>query len=51
MTATADASKRDEPSERRETRIAEQARQFREILESCPAALVVVDEEERLLLG
>jgi len=33
----------------RELQLAEQERQFREILESCPAALVVVDEEGRLL--
>src|SRR3954447_3008547 len=30
-------------------RIAEQERQFREILEYCPAALIVVDEESRLI--
>ena len=33
----------------RELQIADQERQFREILESCPAALVVVDEDGRLL--
>ena len=49
MTTTADASERDEPRQRRETRIAEQERQFREILECCPAGLVVVDEDGRLL--
>jgi PAS domain S-box-containing protein len=49
MTTTADASKRDEPRQRRETRIAEQERQFREIVECCPAGLVVVDEDGRLL--
>jgi PAS domain S-box-containing protein len=37
--------------DRRKTRpdIAEQERQFHEILEACPAALVVVDEDGRLL--
>jgi PAS domain S-box-containing protein len=49
MTTTADASERDEPCRRRETRIAEQERQFREILESCPAGLVVVDDDGSLL--
>lgn len=34
---------------KREAQIAEQERQFREILEYCPAALVVVDEQGRLL--
>lgn len=34
---------------RREAQIAEQERQLREILEYCPAALIVVDEEGRLL--
>jgi PAS domain S-box-containing protein len=33
----------------RETQVAEQERQFREILEFCPAGLNVVDEEGRLL--
>ncbi len=33
----------------REAHVAEQERQFREILEYCPAALVVVDEDGRLL--
>ncbi len=33
----------------RETQVAEQQRQLREILEYCPAALLVVDEEGRLL--
>jgi PAS domain-containing protein len=32
-----------------EAQLAEQERQFREILEDCPAALVAVDEDERLL--
>ena len=32
-----------------ETEIAEHERQFREILEYCPAALIVVDEDGRLL--
>jgi PAS domain S-box-containing protein len=32
-----------------ESQIAEQERQFREVLELCPAALVVVDEDGRLL--
>jgi PAS domain S-box-containing protein len=49
MTTTADASERNDPRQRRETRIAEQERQFREILECCPAGLVVVDEDGRLL--
>src|SRR3954470_15552364 len=30
-------------------RVAEQERQFREILEYCPAALIVVDEDGRLI--
>jgi len=34
---------------RREAQVAEQERQLREILEYCPAALNVVDEEARLL--
>jgi PAS domain S-box-containing protein len=38
-----------ESRERREAQVAEQERQFREILEHCPAALMVVDEEGRLL--
>jgi PAS domain S-box-containing protein len=33
----------------REMQVAEQERQFREILECCPAGLVVVDEDGRLL--
>jgi PAS domain S-box-containing protein len=33
----------------REAQVAEQERQLREILEYCPAALIVVDEEGRLL--
>jgi PAS domain S-box-containing protein len=33
----------------REIQVAEQAQQFREILECCPAGLVVVDEDGRLL--
>src|SRR3712207_1136857 len=33
----------------RHSRVAEQERQFRETLEHCPAALIVVDENERLL--
>jgi PAS domain S-box-containing protein len=33
----------------REAQIAEQERQFREILEYCPAGLIVVDDEGRLL--
>jgi len=49
MTTTDDASERDKPRQRRETRIAEQERQFREILECCPAGLIVVDEVGRLL--
>ena len=49
MTTTADASERDEPSRRRATRIAEQESQFREVLESCPAGLVVVDDDGSLL--
>jgi PAS domain S-box-containing protein len=49
MTTTADASERDEPSRRREKRIAEQERQYREILESCPAGLIVVDDDGSLL--
>ena len=49
MTTTADAPERDEPSRHRETRIAEQERQFREILESCPAGLIVVDDDGSLL--
>ncbi len=32
-----------------ESRIAEQERQFREMLELCPAGLIIVDEEGRLL--
>ncbi|MDH3379238.1 MAG: PAS domain S-box protein [Gammaproteobacteria bacterium] len=32
-----------------EAQIAEQERQFREVLEFCPAALVIVDEDGRLL--
>lgn len=41
-----------EPEERRDRREpqAEQERQFREILKYCPAALMVVDEDGRLLL-
>ncbi len=31
------------------TQLAEQERQFREMLEFCPAALVIVDEDGRLL--
>lgn len=34
---------------RREAQIAEQERQFREILEYCPAGLVIVDEDGRLV--
>lgn len=34
---------------RREAQIAEQERQFREILDYCPAALLVVDDDGRLL--
>lgn len=34
---------------RRETQLAEQERQFREIVEHCPAALVVVDEHGKLV--
>jgi len=34
---------------RREAQVAEQERQLREILEYCPAGLIVVDEEGRLL--
>lgn len=49
MTTTADASERDEPSRGRERRIAEQERQYREILESCPAGLTVVDDDGSLL--
>ncbi len=49
MTTSADASERDKPRQRREARIAEQERQFREILECCPAGLIVVDEDGRLL--
>ena len=36
-------------SKEREAQIAEQERQFREILEYCPAGLIVVDEDGRLL--
>ena len=49
MTATTDASKCDQPPANREAPFAEQTQQFREILESCPTALVVVDEDGRLL--
>ena len=49
MTPTTDASKRDQPPANREASFEEQTQQFREILESCPAALVVVDEDGRLL--
>ena len=38
-----------EAQARREAQLAEQERQFREILEHCPAALMVVDEDGRLL--
>jgi PAS domain S-box-containing protein len=37
------------PLKRREAQIAEQERQLREILEYCPAGLIVVDDEGRLL--
>ncbi len=49
MTVNDDASENEGPHEARETRIAAQDRQFREIIESCPAGLVVVDEDGRLL--
>src|SRR3954453_9186325 len=35
--------------EQRGAQVAEQERQFREILEYCPAALLVVDEDGRLI--
>src|SRR5450631_1996233 len=49
QSATIDASKCDQPPANREAPFDEQTQQFREILESCPAALVVVDEDGRLL--
>jgi PAS domain S-box-containing protein len=49
MGTRADASQLDDPRKPREAQIAEQAQQFREILECCQAALVIVDEDGRLL--
>jgi PAS domain S-box-containing protein len=42
-------SQGEESPERREAHVAEQERQFRETLEYCPAGLLVVDEDGRLL--
>jgi PAS domain S-box-containing protein len=49
MTAAKTASHRHQPRAHSALQVTEQANQFREILECCPAGLVVVDEDGRLL--